>query len=497
LTGTLRIEFDLLIQQIEDEILSNRCGCMSEDDKVVKVSKKMKKFLSKHKTLKKAMHFKKIGKWGHWRDLVQVAVDIQNEKMDELLLLDVNDNCKLFEALKNHTCGNVTVELEKEVLIVNMRKALKNNAWSKKQKHAKLHLLMRSFLTIHVDIADCIDDIEVEGLGDIGSFRRVMKVAHQTTRLAKVISGSSNDDCELLKRLNECANNASIEPTQRASIGQLHGVILVKFQIEVDLQIRLQYVSQQSAEMLQGAPWVIQLLMEIEMKDNDEDCGCDDGKWGDFYELRFCSHMCTNDGSCGEVAGGEGTDPTGAPTSSTAAGPTSSSAAPSSSSSSAAPSSSSPAPSSSSSAAPSSSSSAAPSSSSSPAPSSSSSPAPSSSTGSTGSTVPPVVCGDRSVVVVKNGNSHGNASILEYSIQVVFDSWGVIQRSSYSSTKVDIKNVILNDAMTMIQKINKIVDLATNYSKSNLVVQDRQMNIPMLEGSFHGKIRDFCACGYA
>jgi hypothetical protein len=471
-----KVKFDLLIVEIENEILSNKCGCLSGEDKIVKVGLKLKKFLSKNKSIKKKVHYKKIGSWGMWRELVEIGVSIQGERTPEILELDGSDDCKLFKALRNGTEGNATETAEIETLIVQIRLVLKKGGWSKTQKNAKIHKLKKEFFKTRVELELKINKVEIEGLGSVENFRRVFKVAHQTTRLSKVISGSNDNDCELLKKLKAVADNETIDPALTEQIRNLHGVLKAKFEIEVDLVIRLQYISQQCHEFLLQSPWIVDLLMDIELEDNDPECGCDNGKWGDVFELLFVSHFCTNEGSCGEAGGGEGTEPTGASTDSTVA-QSSSTGAPSSSS--AAPSSSSAAPSSSSA-----------------APSSSSAAPSSSSAAPATTTVAPLICGNRPQLIVVNGSSHGNASILEYSIQVVYDSWPQPQRSSYDTTKNKIRITILG-SLSVSAKINKIKDYMLAYSPFNATMRALQMNIVMKEGNFNGKIRDFCeVCGY-
>jgi hypothetical protein len=437
--------------------------------------------------------------------------------------LDGSDECKLFGALRNRTQGNSSLTVIIEELIVQIRITLKLSGWSKTQKHAKLHKQFKKFFKDHpeIDEEDFDDSVEIDGSFSLGALREVFKVTYKTTRLRKVISGSTDDDCELLFKMKKQANNESNEITQRLQLNQLHDVIQAKFSIEIDMQIRLQYVSEQIWQCLQQSPFVIELLMDIKMSDLAEpitpanpqpstDCSCDDGddgkpEFGDIYELSYISHYCSNGDSCGDVNGEEGVEPTAAPTSSTPAASSSSSDAPSSSS--AAPSSSSDAPSSSS-AAPSSSSDAPSSSSAAPssssvAPSSSSAAAETSTAASTASSAPPVDCPKRADTIVKNGNQYGNASWLEYSIEVVFRGWNLQMRTAYQSTFNNIKycineasgNVCVGQSYAF--KITKLVFYMTSYSQNNQVYHDAEMNIPIKGGSshgFYGKIKDFCDC---
>jgi len=471
LTIDEQITFNAMIQGVQNEILSNKCKCLTDDDKVSKAGLKMKKSLSKRKSLKKKVHYKKVGPqgvaWGYWRDLVSVGISIQGER--DILTLDVNDNNPLFTALRNNTACNATVSADIETLIIQIKVVLKK-PWTKTQKHAKIHKIMKAFFLIHIDIEEKINLIEVGSLGSVENFRRVFKVAHQTTRLAKIISGKDDATCELLRKLTAVVTNTSINITIRTQFSNLHDSIQGMFDVTVDLQLRLQFVSQECHSFLAQSPWAVDILMDIELVDPDSDCGCDNGIWGDVYELIFCSHFCTNEGSCGEVNEGEGTD---APTSSTAAvtsssgGPTSSSGGPTSSSG---------------------------------GPTSSSAKPSTSSAAPSSTSVPPVNCANRPALIVVNGCSYGNQSILEYSIQVVYDSWtgptwGWL-KTMYSNTFNNIKATIAGGLGTS-AKINKIRDYMTNFSKNNLATQDYEMEIVMKEGNFNGKIRDFCNCGYA
>jgi hypothetical protein len=106
-----------------------------------------------------------------------------------------------------------------------------------------------------------------------------------------------------------------------------------------------------------------------------------------------------------------------------------------------------------------------------------------------------MVCGNRPVTIVKNGCSHGNASIIEYSIEVEISYWSMPQRTGYYNTRNLIKNVVLNDALSVSEKINQIIDLLLAYSPSNQVYRERQMNITMKQGNFNGNLGDFCGCG--
>jgi hypothetical protein len=243
----------------------------------VKVGHKLKKFLSKHGSIKKKMHYKKIGPWGHWRDLIHVSNEVQNEKTDEVLLLDGTDDNKFFKAMRKATIGDAIATADLETLIADIKIIIKTSGWTKTQKHAKIHKKMKAFFKTRITLEISVNKQEVECLGIVESFRNVFKVKHRTTRVIKVISGSNNDDCELLKRLNLTASNESIEATQRGSIVQIHSVIKAKFEIEVDIMIRLQFVSQKIYDLLLQSPWVIQVLMDIKLEDNDPECGCDEG----------------------------------------------------------------------------------------------------------------------------------------------------------------------------------------------------------------------------
>jgi hypothetical protein len=196
--------------------------------------------------------------------------------------------------------------------------------------------------------------------------------------------------------------------------------------------------------------------------------------YGDIYELVECSHICTNEGSCSEVNGGEGTD---SPTSSTDAQSTT----------------------------PAANTTTPPANTTTPAPTTSSG-APTTSSDAPTSTVGPPVCGDRPQLIVINGCSFGNASIMEYSIEVVYSTWTLTRRSGFNPTKKNIKDTInlssisykgvIRSTATVSEKINMIIDISTDYSANNLTIQDMNlMSIPMKEGTFNGKMRDFVDCG--
>jgi hypothetical protein len=302
LTITEKIDFDLLIEDIQDEDLANTCGCPADEErKFTKSAKKIKKHLSKHGSVKHKIHYKSFGQgWGHWRDLVSTAVQVSADNAPAVLQLNNQSACMLSDAIRNATAGNATLQPIVDDLIAQIHKILNMTNWSKGQKWGKLHKLFNSFFKNNTNLEDSFEDIDIGGCcgqGKLGSFRDLFKVGHQSSRLVKVIGGKDDTNSELLKKLTIAASNISINVTIRTQILQLHDIFTACFQRTGFIDERIQNVSEEINLCLKLSPWVTQDLMDIELEDDEgeEACGCTDGKWGDIYDLVFTSHIASED----------------------------------------------------------------------------------------------------------------------------------------------------------------------------------------------------------
>ncbi|KAI1704074.1 hypothetical protein Ddc_16291 [Ditylenchus destructor] len=413
---------------------------LTDIEKVVRCSYALKHFCSQNIDIYYKIAFEFIGSWGRCIDFVYVSVDLQAVITEKIVTLDSNGDCELFEALLNATQGNqqqyeAVLELIEELRVT----VFANVELTYAQKLAKCHEIIVAFFEVHVEWQSSFYEIEITGYGSFESYVDVCHGYYRALTIGKVISGSSDSDCVLLAALTEASANTSFSLSVRNQIKELHDKLQAYFVIEIDISIRLQYISQQCFQVFQVEEFIVQVLDLIS-------CEVDGELWGLWYDVLWCSQFCHNSGSCGDLDHGMGTSL--APSTSTSVAGTSAVVT--------------------------------------------------SSAGSTASTEAPTTtspaadCGSRPTLIVI---SSVNTTILTDTIIEHYNTWNSSVRLGFNSCLNQVRKAIWDDVdfPTYAVKISNIVQYFLNYNKNNANAQNILMNITVVE--WRGTIRQFCNCG--
>ncbi|KAI1697573.1 hypothetical protein DdX_18429 [Ditylenchus destructor] len=283
---------------------------LSDDKRAAKAAHKLKQCLKKHNDIAKLIRFEKITTWGSIFDVTYVSVDLTAVYVDVIITLDSNDDCDLFEAMRNATEGDAEKESAVLVLIEELKVILLDVSLSMGQKKAKMHDKFKMFFEMHVEWEEFFLEIEIEGFGSLSEFVDVARGFKQSLTLEVVLSGSSDSDCALCEALTEASANTSFDLSVRSQIKQFRDKLVTFFATTTDVEVRLAYVSAQYWQMIIMEPWIVKVMSLVSIK--DKTCGCGED-WGIFADLIWVSQFCKNSGSCGCVTCGMNPASTAAP----------------------------------------------------------------------------------------------------------------------------------------------------------------------------------------
>ncbi|KAI1706829.1 hypothetical protein DdX_12823 [Ditylenchus destructor] len=300
LTVEERVIFLQFIEYLEEIILID--VTLTNIEKVVKCSYALKHFCAEHIEIYHKIAFQYIASWGYFIDFIYVAVDLQADITETVVVLDEKDSCTLFEALLNATVGNQ----EQHQAVIQLIEELKvsiflNVQLTYAQKLARIYLAFESFFEVHVEWKSVFYKFEISGYGSFESFLDVSHGYDRALTISTVIGGSSSD-CVLLLALDEAVANTSFTITVRNQLKQLRIKLAAYFDVEVDVQLRLTYISQQCWQLFLVEEFITQFLDLISLEVHGE-------QWGIFYDILWCSQFCHNSGTCGNLGHGLGTSP--------------------------------------------------------------------------------------------------------------------------------------------------------------------------------------------
>jgi hypothetical protein len=308
-------DFKVMVEELENELQDvdddNKVLVSKKGDwKCLKAGRKLKKHFKKHPHMKKKLHYKQNIKGcshEHWylRDLEYVDISISEESSDSHIILDVDDDCPFYRAIRNasQASGDVTIEQECEDFILEITVVLKCGCgYTKEQEKAEIHkILKKKHPKLVTFFSDC--DCEIEDAGPLQTFLDECHVHQQTATVKKVISGHDYTDCPLLGALHDLYLNTTIEITIRTTIKQMHDSIKGSFDGGEDVMSRLHNCSYIIYQFRLLAPWIVEIVFDEVLITLDGE------EWGDIYELGYCSNMCSNSGSCQSAEDGEATPP--------------------------------------------------------------------------------------------------------------------------------------------------------------------------------------------
>ncbi|KAI1690566.1 hypothetical protein DdX_22413 [Ditylenchus destructor] len=182
---------------------------LSDDKRAAKAAHKLKQCLKKHNDIAKLIRFEKITTWGSIFDVIYMSVDSSAVYVDVIITLDSNDDCDLFEAMRNATEGDAEKESAVLVLIEELKVILLDVSLSMGQKKAKMHDKFKMFFEMHVEWEEFFLEIEIEGFGSLSQFVDVAHGHKQSLSLEVVLSGSSDSDCALCEALTEASSQSN------------------------------------------------------------------------------------------------------------------------------------------------------------------------------------------------------------------------------------------------------------------------------------------------
>lgn len=89
----------------------------------------------------------------------------------QIVELSSDDNCDLFEAIRNATKGNDQAESDCEDLIAELTIILKKSGWSYEQKLAAFYTKFQYYFEINSELQVLlIENCQIEGFGSFESF---------------------------------------------------------------------------------------------------------------------------------------------------------------------------------------------------------------------------------------------------------------------------------------------------------------------------------------
>lgn len=102
-----------------------------------------------------------------------------------------------------------------------------------------------------------------------------------------MVIGGSSTDCPLLLALDEAVANTSFTITVRNQIKQFRQKLAVFFDANVDVSVRLAYVSAQYWQLIIMEPFIIKFLVQCRIEVDGEG-------WGMFYDLLWVSQFVSD-----------------------------------------------------------------------------------------------------------------------------------------------------------------------------------------------------------
>jgi hypothetical protein len=316
---SLVIEIQIKFHEIDnDASLSDE---EKKDKKLHHAAYKLKDHFKKHPDAKKKAEYMDNVKdcsgnrFGYVRDVIYIVIEKKMEHAPQEAALDSNDDCPLFEAIRNASQKSSDVNIKQQCgvnLIADLKAVKKCGCGHSYEQEADLHfqILTKNYPqcdNYFLSIDD--DDFFPDGFGRYEAFRDSVRMEHLTVRMHKVLSGSTDSDCVFLGALEQIIINVTIDVQIRSQIKGIHDWCQSLFNATTDMRSRMHNASYVLYQYRLLCPWLPSILFDIELMSPD-------GDWdGDFYDMQFCSNACANLGSCGCVDVGEAPPSTPAPAS--------------------------------------------------------------------------------------------------------------------------------------------------------------------------------------
>lgn len=262
---------------------------LTEYQMLVKVWYSLQILFEQYQEIEIAIKFLYIGEWGFICDLEGLALDIQTEfaeiTLEEVIKIDVTTkSCPLFDALDE--CGQNGTASQQAAIKVLIQKltVIINGYYSFSETLVLISKEFSDFFIQYPDLKELIFNGEIEQFGILKSFIDLCKVYWRIDNFELSVGGSTST-CELLISLDGLWKNTTYSTSQRSDFKALYTKISAYFEVEVSVQLRVQYFTEQIYQLLILAEWDISALYIVEIKG-----------YGSLYDLIYAYVYCINHG---------------------------------------------------------------------------------------------------------------------------------------------------------------------------------------------------------
>ena len=134
------------------------------------IAYELKHFFSLHYDIEIAIGYEVILDWGFVVDLLSVAIDIQADFAGSLIVLDGEDDCDLFDALRNATEGDSEKYAAVLILIEQLKVILVDVSLTYEAKLTLVYEKFEAFFELHAEWEEFFLSIEIFGFGSLEQF---------------------------------------------------------------------------------------------------------------------------------------------------------------------------------------------------------------------------------------------------------------------------------------------------------------------------------------
>uniref|UniRef100_A0A1I8A4L3 ANK_REP_REGION domain-containing protein n=1 Tax=Steinernema glaseri TaxID=37863 RepID=A0A1I8A4L3_9BILA len=167
LSGEEAVEWNMLIEELNET--SNNASFTS-DEILVFCAAKIKTLFLKFPDLREKFLYFQIGSWGDFEGLFQVAIWI-NADFSQSVLIEVNGESELELAILKFeaSISDVNEKAGLEMLRSEISETLNDASLSYEDKMANLSITFQSFFAMHAAWEDDVRGIDIDGFGPIGA----------------------------------------------------------------------------------------------------------------------------------------------------------------------------------------------------------------------------------------------------------------------------------------------------------------------------------------
>ncbi|CAD5225176.1 unnamed protein product [Bursaphelenchus xylophilus] len=254
-----------LIDQLQEDVIFD--SVLSDEEKLVKIQGEIDIFIEKYAETKVIINYIYVDEWeGYVADLEELTVDVQYTVTDVVIELDGNDDCPLFEALRNASKGNSELEGKVETLIKSLTATLKKSE-SSSSKLVEVYSQLDDFFKANTADKATILAGEIEEYGTISVFCSVASYYWRISNYSKVIGGDASS-CPLITQLTQAYQQESTgSKSQRAQIKQLAQKLTSEFDQSTAIKDRVSILKQELYQFLILEEWSLKVVFSLELSE--------------------------------------------------------------------------------------------------------------------------------------------------------------------------------------------------------------------------------------